>query len=287
MPKVRTIPFLSGFTVKPSFISGLGEVIFTDGTNTVTPNQLQCEAYGYTYNKVTGTCSTFSFNTNLIRAFANENNKTLGSNNTTETGTNNTIVMGESNTVRGFSRNSIITGNQNAIDNGVNNANVSGTLGEATADNSIVLGGNSGADAIGERQSIQLLYGIQTTNGVNTVSFLNNTTDSLFAIPDNTIMYFHADVVAVRVGGTASTGGGAVGDYASFVERGVIINKSGVLSIQRERDAIKSSGYTSNWQPTAIVSGTNFAMRVRGDTDTIVEWCSNITFTQIKTGVTL
>ena len=287
MPKVRTIPFLSGYTVKPSSISGLGVVTFTDGTNDLIPNQLQCEAYGYTYNKVTGTCSIFRFNTNINRAVANESNKTFGSNNTTETGTNNTLVMGESNTVRGFSRNSIITGNQNAIDNGVNNANVSGTLGEATADNSIVLGGNNGSDALGERQSIQVLYGLQTTDGVNTISFLNNTTDSLFAIPDNTVMYFHADVIAVRVGGTASTGGGAVGDYASFVERGVIINKSGTLSIERERDAIKSSGYTSNWQPTAIVSGTSFAMRVRGHENTIIEWCSNITFTQIKTGVTL
>ena len=287
MRKVRTIPFLTGFTVKPSFITPLGDVTFTDGTNQVTPNQLQCEAYGYKYNKETGSCSTFRFNTNLNTAFANESNKTFGSNNITQTGTNNTLLMGENNIVNSFSRNSIITGNKNQISTLVNNANVSGTLGEATADNSIVLGGNNGSDAIGERQSIQLLYGIQTIDGVNTVSFLNNTTDSLFAIPDNTIMYFHADVIAVRVGGTASTGSGAVGDYASFVERGVIINKSGVLSIQRERDAIKSSGYTSNWQPTAIVSGTSFAMRVRGDTDTIVEWCSNITFTQIKTGVTL
>ena len=287
MPKVRKIPFLSGFSLIPSKITPIGNVTFTDGTNEVIPNQLQCEAYGYTYNKVTGTCSIFRFNTNINRAVANESNKTFGSNNTTETGTNNTLVMGESNTVRGFSRNSIITGNQNAIDNGVNNANVSGTLGEATADNSIVLGGNNGSDALGERQSIQVLYGLQTTDGVNTISFLNNTTDSLFAIPDNTVMYFHADVIAVRVGGTDTSGGGVAGDYASWVERGVIINKSGTLSIERERDAIKSSGHTTNWQPTAIVSGTSFAMRVRGHENTIIEWCSNITFTQIKTGVTL
>ena len=286
MPEIiATIPYLTGFTVKPASTSAIGLVTFTDGTNEVTPNQLQCEAYGYIYDKDSGTCSTFRFNTNLNRSFNNVNNKTFGSGNTTETGTNNTIVMGESNTVRGFSRNSIITGNQNEIANGVNNANVSGTLGESTADNSIVLGGNSGADALGERQSIHLLYGIQTLNGTNTVSFLNNTTDSLFAIPDNTVMYFHADVVAVRVGGTHATG--SVGDFASWVERGVIINKSGVLSIERERDTIKSSGTVTNWQPTGIVSGTDFAMRVRGHADMTIEWCSNITFTQIKTGVTL
>jgi len=285
MSKVPTIPYLSGFDVKPSSTSVLGVVTFTDGTNDITPNQVQCEAYGYTYNKADGTCSTFRYNTNLNRSFSNESNKVQGANNTTETGTNNTLIIGQNNTVKGLSRNNIIVGNKNEIANGVNNANVYGTLGEATADNSIVLGGNVATDLLGERQSIQVIYGTQTTNGTNTVSYLNNTTDKLLAVPENAVMYFHADVIAVRVGGTHATGN--VGDYESWVERGVIINKSGTLSIERERDAIKSSGTTTNWQPTGIVSGTNFAMRVRGHTDMTVEWCSNITFTQIKTGVTL
>ena len=285
MSKVPTIPYLSGFDVKPSSTSVLGVVTFTDGTNDITPNQVQCEAYGYTYNKADGTCSTFRYNTNLNRSFSNESNKVQGANNTTETGTNNTLIIGQNNTVKGLSRNNIIVGNKNEIANGVSNANVYGTLGEATADNSIVLGGNVATDLLGERQSIQVLYGTQTINGTNTVSYLNNTTDKLLAVPENAVMYFHADVIAVRVGGTHATGN--VGDYESWVERGVIINKSGTLSIERERDAIKSSGTTTNWQPTGIVSGTNFAMRVRGHTDMTVEWCSNITFTQIKTGVAL
>ena len=138
-----------------------------------------------------------------------------------------------------------------------------------------------------KRQSIQLLYGLQSTDGSNQSSFLNGITDSLFAIPENSVMYFHADVIAVRVGGTDTSGGGAVGDYGSWVERGVIINKSGVLSISRERDDIKSSGTVTNWQPTGIVDGTNFAMRVRGHTDMTIEWASNITFTEIITGVAL
>jgi len=284
MSKVATIPYLSGFDVKPLSTSNLGVVTFTDGTNDITPNQLQCEAYGYTYNKATGTCSTFRYNTNLDRNFNSINNKVEGAGNSTETGTNNTYIIGENNTVRGSSRNNIVVGSDNEIANGVNNANVYGTLGEATADNSIVLGGNVSADLLGERQSIQVLYGTQTTNGTNTISYLNNTTDKLLAVPENSAMYFHADVIALRVGGT---GTGNLGDYASWVERGVIINESGTLSISRERDAIKSNGTVSNWQPTGIVSGTNFAMRVRGATDVTIEWCSNITFTQIKTSVAL
>mgnify|MGYP003631664562 CR=1 FL=1 len=284
MSKVPTIQYKTGFDVKPSNINPIGKVTFTDGTNDLTPNQLQCEAYGYTYNKVTRTCSAFRYSTNLDRNVSNITNKINGSGNTTFTNTDNTYIIGEKNTVRGASRNNIIVGTQNEIANGVSNVNVYGTLAEATADNSIVLGGNVAADLLGERQSIQVMYGTQTTNGTNTVSYLNNTADKLLAVPENAVMYFHADVIAVRVGGT---GTGNLGDYSSWVERGVIINESGTLSIKRERDAIKNNGTVSNWQPTAIISGTNFAMRVRGATNVTVEWCSNITFTQIKTGVAL
>ena len=278
------IPYLTGFDVKPLSTSEIGIVTFTDGRNDIIPNQVQCEAYGYTYDKASGTCSIFRFNTNLNRSFSNESNKLQGANNTTETGTNNTQIIGENNTVKGLSRNNIIVGSNNEIANGVNNANVYGTLGEATANNSIVLGGNASTDNLAERQSIHLIYGTQTTAGGTVDSYLNNITDNYFTIPANTAMYFHADVLAVRVGGT---GTGSTGDFASFVERGVVINKSGTLSVSRERDAIKSSGTVTNWRPTATVDGTNFIIDVRGATDVTVEWCSNIRFTQIKTGVAL
>jgi hypothetical protein len=292
MSKITTIPYITGFTIKPLSISGLGVVTFTDGfvdpvtfeTRTITPNQLQCEAYGYTYNRASGTCSTFRYNTNLNRGFNNIGNTIKGAGNTTETGTNNTYIMGENNTVKGMSRNNIIIGSSNEIANGTNNANVFGTLGEVTATNSIVLGGNSLSDNLGERQSIQLMYGVQTTTSGTIDSYLNNVTGSYFQIPDNTIMYFHADIIAVRVGGS---GTGNTGDYASFVERGVVINKSGTLSINRERDAIKSSGTVTLWRPLAAVDGTNFVIDIRGAADVTIEWAANITFTQIKTGVTL
>jgi len=280
----RTIPYLAGFEVKPSSVSGLGVVTFTDGTNDITPNQVQCEAYGYTYNKDAGTCSIFRYNTNLNRSFDNVNNSTKGSGNTTETGTNNTYIMGENNTVKGMSRNNIIIGSNNEIANGVNNATVFGTLGQSTVDNSIVLGGNAPTDNLAERQSIHLMYGVQSTAGGTVDSYLNNVSGNYFTIPENTAMYFHADVLAVRVGGTAA---GAAGDFLSWVERGVVINKSGTLSIERERDTIKGSGNHTNWRPTATVDGTNFIIDVRGATDMTIEWCSNITFTQIKTGVAL
>ena len=285
MPEITySIPFLTGFTVKPLSVSGLGVVSFTDGAREITPNQLQCEAYGYTYNKASGTCSIFRFNTNLNRSFNNSNNSTKGSQNVTETGTNNTLIMGESNTVKGFSRNNIIIGSNNEIANGVNNANVFGTFGEATADNSIVLGGNAGTDILGKRQAIQLLYGVQTTGADAVDSYLNGITGSYFVVPENTAIMFEADILAVRVGGTGS---GAVGDFKTWIETGVVINKSGTLSVDSSTISHSSSGTTGGWDAVSTVSGTNYIMSVEGVEDKTIDWVSNLRFTQLKTGVTL
>ena len=300
--KQAQIPYLAGFTVKPYSISALGVVTFRDDSSEVTPNQLQCEAYGYTYNKVSGTCSTFRYNTNLNRSIANENNNTQGSGNSTQTGTNNTYIMGENNTVRGFSRNNIIIGTKNEIANGVNNANVFGTLGEVTANNSIVLGGNAPTDNLAERQSIQLMYGTQTTDGIIVDSYLNNTVDSFFVVPDNTAIMFVAEILAVQVG-VGEGGGAGVGDYKTWIETGVVINKSGTLSVNssiishsssgttggwdEEILSSSSSGNTDSWNAVSTVSGTNYIISVEGETGKTIEWCSNIRFTQIKTGVTL
>ena len=285
MPEITySIPYLTGFAVKPLSISAIGVVSFTNGTREVTPNQLQCEAYGYTYDKASGTCSIFRFNTNLNSSFNNSNNSTKGSQNVTETGTNNTIIMGENNTVKGFSRNNIIIGSNNEIANGVNNANVFGTFGEATADNSIVLGGNAGTDISGKRQAIQLLYGAQTTGADAVDSYLNGITGSYFVVPENTAIMFEADILAVRVGGTGS---GAVGDFKTWIETGVVINKSGTLSVDSSTISHSSSGTTGGWDAVSTVSGTNYIMSVEGVEDKTIDWVSNLRFTQLKTGVTL
>ena len=282
---MASIPYITGFAIKPAKISGTGVVTFTDGRNEIVPNQRQCEAYGYTYNPTTGVCEAFKYSSNLSVNLNNENNNVQGSGNVTGVGTNNTYIMGENNEIIDVSRNNILVGSRNQITKQVDNTAVFGTLGEVRETNSFVIGGNATSDVLGKRQSVQLLYGGQTTDGNTINSYLNNTTDSFVVVPDNTIMYFHADCVAVRVGGTS--GSGAVGDYKSWVERGVVINKSGTLSIERERDTIKGSGTTTGWQPTGAVSGTNFLLQIKGTNNMTLEWALNVTFTQIKTGVAL
>ena len=279
--------YLTGYTIKPYEITSLGEVLFTDGTNNdIRANQSQCEAYGYTYERGSGTCRAFRYNTNLDIILSNINNKFNGAGNTTRLGSNTIQINGSNNTAEGNNTNCFINGVNNTIANGVNNTTVFGLKGEATATNSIVLGGNAATDILGTRQSITLMYGTQTDDNTLTNSYLNNTADSFFTIPEQTLVSFRSETVAVRIGGSA--GAGAVGDFKAWVERGVAIKRSGSdLIIDSGRDVIANTGTTAGWVPAVAGDGNNFLQTVKGANNRDIMWATTITFTQIKTGVDL
>lgn len=289
MENRKAVGYLDNVIIKPLSVDTLGNVIFTsDGINEIQPNENQCLAFGYKYNKATGTCRAYNFNPNLTTDITNISNNVNGIDSDIRTGTQNSQINGDFNTILGNSKNTTILGEKNTINQYVDNSIAIGFSSEVTTSNSIVLGGNNPTDILGERQSIQLMYGKQTDSGGTKASNLNNTGGSFFQIPLNTAIYFHADILAVRVGGTDTSGGGLVGDFGSWTERGVAINKNGVLSIARERDTVQHSGHTTNWRPTASVGASgNFYIAVRGHANTIIEWTSNIRLTQMKTSVTL
>lgn len=282
-----TIKAIQGETLKPSLVLGSGEVLFTtDGTNDVRADQTTCEAYGYRYDVATSTCYAFYNSVNLIKAQRDENNDIKGGGNIIRTGVVNNDIRGGENTFNGTNFNDITIGNTNTLASGVSNTITIGELANVTTSNSIYIGGNTSGDLLGERQSIQLIYGCQTTGTANVSSGINNVSGVRYAIPDNCIIYFHADTIAVRTAGSSGTG--SVGDYASYVERGVIINKSGTASIQRERDTIKTQGTITNWRILASVgSGNTLSLQCRGNSNQTLEWCMNVTITQITTNVSL
>jgi len=281
----NNIKYLTGFSVKPAAISNTGVVTFTDGTSNIPPNQKQCEAYGYTYDTATGTCKVFQHSQQLNSAFTKEDNIVKGQGNDVIIGTKNSYILGVNNKVNGLSQNNIIVGNQNEITSGISNTFVYGTLADSVANNSIVLGGNNFSDTLGERQNTTILYGGQTTDGASTNLYMNNTIDSFFQPTINSIFYFQSEILAVRVGGTA--GAGAVGDYKSWVERGVVKNANGTLSIGRSQTVIVSSGLTTRWSAENTVSGSDFKLTVTGDRAMTLEWVATIRITEIRTSVTL
>jgi hypothetical protein len=275
-----TIPYLSGYDVKPSSTSEIGVVTFTDGRNDITPNQLQCEAYGYTYNQADGTCSTFRYNTNLNRSFSNESNKFQGANNTTETGTSNTLIIGQNNTVKGLSRNNIVVGNENEIANGVNNASVFGNYGIAERDGEVVIGGGgfSGAGK-GYAQSSTITLTGTTTDATPTSLFVNGDSATTIIARSSTSSFqgFEATVIGVRTGGSAASG--AVNDRICLRVTGLVFLKA----VDQSSTDLGKSGTTGGWAAEVAFSGTNdMLFAVTGAVNMNISWSCALKLYELK-----
>ena len=273
--------YKKGFSVKPISISEIGEVTFTDGTNDIQPNQLQCQAYGYTYNKATGTCSAFNFNTNVVRSFNNESNKTYGSNNTTELGTKNTLIMGQNNTVRGLSRNNLIIGDNNEIANGINNTTVVGNYGLAQRDGEVVFGGGGFEGAgVGYGQSSIISLSGTSTNGDPLKLFVNNSDSNTIIARASTSSFqgFDLNVIGVRTGGASGTG--AVNDRRYMQATGLVYLKDLQGGTAR---LIGSYGETTGWTSAIAFSGTNdMHLTVTGVVDMTINWSATLNLYEMK-----
>ena len=284
--------FKIGYTVRPKRVNTSSELVYEEHNIEgilieVVPNEDECTAYGFVFRASDSKCVVVENNLRLNFPKPFNDFSISRGNNFIGRNTRDNIISGANHILYSNNYSNVISGNYNSVKDLVSNSTISGTKAVATVDNSNVIGANQVGDIVGQRQLTNLMYGVETTGAGTVASYLNNLSGSLFPIPLNSIMYFHAEIIAVRVGGTDVSGGGLVGDYASWVERGVIINKSGTVSINRERDAIKSSGHVTNWRPTAAVSGTDFVMNVRGAGNTDILWNSSIRFTELKSPVAL
>jgi hypothetical protein len=258
---MATIEYIKGFDVKPARTTQVGTVIFTDGTGELLANQRQCEAYGYTYDQATGTCSAFKYNTSLTRDFNNLSNFIKGAGNTTQTGTNNTLVMGEKNMIAGFSRNNVIIGSNNEISNGVNNASILGNYGIAERDGEVVFGGGGFSGAA---------TSLYVNGDTSTTIIARNTTTGSF-------QGFEANVMGVRTGG--SSGSGAVYDR-------IFLRATGIVYLKAESQTVAtlgSFGTVAGWTAAIAFSGTNdMLFQVTGAANMNISWSCTLNIYEIK-----
>ena len=270
-------PYLNGYSVKPASVGGTGIVSFTDGTNEITPNQQQCEAYGYTYDRASGTCKAFTYSTSLGKSLNKQNNYVNGANNTTETGTNNTHIIGESNTVKGLSRNNIIVGNNNEIENGVNNAAVFGNYGLALRPGEVVIGGGgfSGAGK-GYAQSSVITLTARTTDATLTDLYVNGDIANTNIVRNgNVFTGFEARVIGVRTGGVAA---GNVNDRIFFKVEGMLYDDAVDQTILN----IASFGTITGWNAEIIsTSGEFMFLQVTGATNMDISWSCTLNLYEV------
>lgn len=246
-PTLNKIAFLSGFQIKPYSVNTLGEVLFTDGRNDdLVPSRAACEAYGYTYDKTSGTCKLNSqYSNNMLKAFQNDKMLVNGTENRMDIGTINGMMTGTDNQILGISHNSLIAGADNLINNAVHNSTVLGVRGNATRQSEVVIGGgkNKQSITVGEittdlysdrQMSIVELSGV-TVNNTATNLTINGDGVNYINVKNNSIVGYEIYMTRFELGGTSGTAG-------NFSYR----NLKGVARIDNSYNMVFITGFTRN-----------------------------------------
>ena len=289
--------YLTGYTIKPHEVTALGEVLFTDGTNTgIMTNQVTCEAYGYTYDITSGTCRAFRYNTNLERNISNVNNKNNGSGNTTELGTNTVQINGTNNTTKGFNNNCLINGSNNEIANGVDNAIVLGSGGKASSNGEFTIGGGLNIKGVVEadrKVSVVNLSGMTndntatnlTVNGLGGTNYIN--------VNENSIVGFEIYITRFENGSGSS---GTVGNYSYRNIKGVVrIDNAGtmlfIVGMTRNIAKYDSGGGPGVNGSAAMVDSTtggvpSISIQVSDRNNVTNIWSATVTLHELTSNIT-
>lgn len=274
--------YKKGFKIKPRFVGTTGNVVFTDGTNNVTPNQLACEAYGYRYNEVTGTCTAFDYNTKITNTSDNIYNIVNGELNTTNVGTENTSILGTNNTSSGNNLNVLISGKNHLVDNGLNDSSIiAGSFGQSLNQGEVVVGGGGFGTTLGLAQTYYIQQSGNTTDDTQTSLYTQYITNKFIEKVPNAVIGFEANVIGVNTG----VGVGTAGEYGYVQLTGAVKFTNGLASTYHQHIAhIVQSGH-SGMNITAVMkdaTATSFGVAVTGLAETYIQWTAEIKLWQNK-----
>jgi len=266
--------YKKGFNIKPKEVLRTGEIIFTDGTNDVIPNQSACESYGYKYNAATGTCTAFDYDSTLERKFNNIHNNVSGG--VTDNGTQNTILNGQQHITKGNNFNNILNGEKHQIENTIKNANVlSGAYGQIQNQGEVVLSGGGFNEALGMSQMSFVQQSGNTTDDTQTSLYTQYITNKFIEKVGNSVIGFEANVIGVNTG----IGTGTTGEYGYVQVTGAVKFTNGLASTYHQSTThIVTSGH-SGMNITAEmkdVTATSFGIAVTGLAETYIQWTASI-----------
>lgn len=268
--------FKKGFKIKPKYIASTGDVIFTDGTNDVIPNQLSCESYGYVYNETTGTCTAFKYNTKINNTSDNVHNIVKGNLNTTNKGTENSFLLGANNTSRGNNLNVLVSGKNNLVDNGLNDSSIiGGSFAQSKNQGEVVIGGGGFNEELAMSQMSFVQQSGNTTDNTETALLTQYLPTTYIQKVPNCVFGFQAHVIGVNTG----IGDGSAGDYGYFKLTGGVKFTNGLASYYHvDVHAVVPHGHSGlNLTGTMKdVTATSFGVHVTGLAETYIQWTASI-----------
>jgi len=272
--------YKKGFNIKPKEVLRTGEILFTDGTNEVIPNQSACEAYGYTYNAATGTCTAFKYDSTLDRKFHDIHNNVSGG--VTDNATQNTILNGQQNITKGNNFNNILNGEQHRIENSIKNSNLlGGSYGNIQNQGEVVIGGGGFGSTLALAQTSFVQQSGNTTDVTQTSLYTQYITNKFIEKVGNAVIGFEANVIGVNTG----VGTGTTGEYGYVQITGAVTFTNGLASTYHQTTTHIVAYGTSGMHITAVMkdaTATSFGVAVTGLAETTIQWTAEVKLWQNK-----
>tara|TARA_R100001440_G_scaffold75735_1_gene103803 strand:+ start:4185 stop:5024 length:840 start_codon:yes stop_codon:yes gene_type:complete len=272
--------YKKGYNIKPKKVLSTGEILFTDGTNDVIPNQLACEAYGYTYNTATNTCTAFKYDSTLDKKFNNIHNNVRGG--TTEYGTKNTLLNGQQNVTKGNNFNNIINGEKHQIEIDAKNCNLlAGSYGNIQNQGEVVIGGGGFGTTLALAQTSFVQQSGITSDGTQTSLYTQYITNKFIEKVANSVIGFEANVIGVNTG----VGEGSAGEYGYVQITGAVKFTNGLASQYSQSSTNIVAPGTSGLNISAVMkdaTATSFGIAVTGLEETRIQWTASIRLWQNK-----
>ena len=265
--------YRKGYPIKPKEISSTGIVTFTDGTNDSVANQITCEAYGYTYNQESATCSAFKYNVNINKNIKTSTNIIKGSRNNIERATDNALFLGENNTSKGNNRNVLITGERNEIQTGINNSSIiGGRFATSSNQGEVVIGGGGFNEELGMSQMSFIQQSNNTTDETQTALLTQYLPLTYIEKVANSVIGFEANVIGVNTG----VGVGSAGEYVYLQLTGGLKIGSGLATTYTQSSTTIAAGGLSATATMKDVTATSFGVAVTGVAETFIQWTASI-----------
>jgi hypothetical protein len=266
--------YKKGYNIKPKEVLRTGEILFTDGTNDVVPNQSACEAYGYTYNAATGTCTAFKYDSTLERKFNNIHNNVSGG--VTDNGTQHTILNGQQHITKGNNFNNIINGEKHQIDNTIKNSNIlGGSLGRLQNQGEVIMAGGGFGNILGSAQTSFIQQSGNTEDNTETLLYTQYITNKYIEKCANSVIGFEIHIVGVNTG----VGAGTAGDYGYIQVLGAATFTNGLASTYHQHQNYLVNSGTSGLHLNARMkdaTATSFGVAVTGLAETYIQWTASI-----------
>ena len=266
--------YKKGYNIKPKEVLRTGEILFTDGTNNVIPNQAACEAYGYTYNAATGTCTAFKYDSTLDRKFHDIHNNVSGG--VTDNATQNTILNGQQHITKGNNFNNIINGEKHQIDNTIKNSNIlGGSLGRLQNQGEVIMAGGGFGNILGSAQTSFIQQSGNTEDNTETLLYTQYITNKYIEKCANSVIGFEIHIVGVNTG----VGAGTAGDYGYIQVLGAATFTNGLASTYHQHQNYLVNSGTSGLHLNARMkdaTATSFGVAVTGLAETYIQWTASI-----------